>query len=66
MPPTACRTPRSAPSQYVTRSDLDAACSVATALGVAPAHVTALTLLPASQAGSAGVVVLVGKDIAAG
>ncbi len=27
---------------------------------------TALTLLPASQAGSAGVVVLVGKDIAAG
>jgi len=52
--------------QYVTRSDLDAACSVATALGVARAHVTALTLLPASQAGNAGVVVLVGKDIAAG
>jgi len=52
--------------QYVSRSDLDAACSVATALGVAPAHVTALSLLPASQAGSAGVVVLVGKDIAAG
>ncbi len=50
--------------QYVTRSDLDAACSVATALGVAPAHVSALTLLPASQAGNAGVVVLVGKDIA--
>jgi hypothetical protein len=52
--------------QYVTRADLDAACSVATALGVAPAHVTALTLMPASQAGNAGVVVLVGRDIASG
>lgn len=52
--------------QYVTRSDLDAACSVATALGVAPAHVTALTLLPVAQAGNAGVLVLVGRDIAAG
>jgi len=52
--------------QYVTRSDLDAACSVATALGVPPAHVARLTLMPASQAGSAGVVVLVGRDIASG
>lgn len=52
--------------QYVTRSDLAAACSVATALGVEPSHVTALTLMPESQTGSSGVVVLIGKDIAAG
>jgi hypothetical protein len=52
--------------QYVTKSDLDAACSVATALGVASGHVTSLTLIPASQAGNAGVIVLVGRDIAYG
>jgi len=52
--------------QYVSTSDLDAACSVATALGVAPTHVTSLTVMPASQAGTAGVVVLVGRDIASG
>jgi LytR cell envelope-related transcriptional attenuator len=52
--------------QYVTKSDLDAACGVATALGVAARHVTSLTLLPASQAGNAGVIVLVGRDIAYG
>ncbi len=52
--------------QYVTKSDLDAACGVATALGVAARHVTSLTLVPASQAGNAGVIVLVGRDIAYG
>jgi hypothetical protein len=52
--------------QYVTKSDLDAACGVATALGVAAGHVTSLSLLPASQAGNAGVIVLVGRDIAYG
>lgn len=52
--------------QYVTKSDLDAACSVATALGVPPGHVTALTLMPESQAGNSGVVVLVGQDLASG
>ena len=52
--------------QYVTKSDLDAACSVATALGVAPAHVTALTLMPAVPGRNAGVVVLVGRDLASG
>lgn len=52
--------------QYVTKANLGAACSVATALGVASAHVAPLTLIPASTAGNAGVVVLVGKDIASG
>jgi LytR cell envelope-related transcriptional attenuator len=52
--------------QYVARPNLNAACSVATALGVAPSHVSGLTVMPASQAGNAGVVVLVGRDIAYG
>lgn len=52
--------------QYVTKSDLPAACSVATALGVSTHDVTALTVMPGSQAGSARVVVLVGRDIAGG
>ncbi len=52
--------------QYVTKSDLDAACSVATVLGVTSAHVSDLTLMPESQTGGAGVVVLVGRDIASG
>ena len=50
--------------QYVGKADIPAACSIATALGVDPAHVTKLTVIPAGQAGNAGVVVVVGKDLA--
>jgi hypothetical protein len=50
--------------QYVTKADIPAACSIATALGVAPTHVRSLTVVTPAQAGASGVVVLVGKDIA--
>lgn len=48
--------------QYVGKADIPAACSIATALGVQPTHVTKLTVIPAGQAGAAGVVVVVGTD----
>jgi hypothetical protein len=50
--------------QYVTKADIPAACSIATALGVPVTRVTSLTVIPAANAGTAGVVVVVGKDIA--
>ena len=52
--------------EYVSRSNLDAACSVATVLGVPATQVAPLTLLPAAQAAPSQVVVLIGKDIASG
>ncbi len=50
--------------QYVTKTDIPAACSIATALGVAPTRITALTVVTPQQAGTSRVVVVVGKDIA--
>ena len=50
--------------QYVAKTDIPAACSIATALGVAPAHITTLSVVTPAQAGTSGVVVVVGKDIA--
>jgi len=50
--------------QYVTKADIPAACTVATTLGVPQTNVEALAVIPASQAGTSGVVVVVGKDTA--
>ena len=50
--------------QYVTKTDVPAACSIATALSVAPTHISALSVITPAQAGTSGVVVVVGKDIA--
>jgi hypothetical protein len=50
--------------QYVAKADIPAACSIATTLGVPQANVTALTVIPTAQAGTSGVVVVVGKDTA--
>ena len=50
--------------QYVAKTDIPAACSIATALGVAPAHITSLSVVTPAQAGTSGVVVVVGNDIA--
>jgi hypothetical protein len=50
--------------QYVAKADIPAACSIATTLGVPPGNVAALTVIPTSQAGTSGVVVVVGKDTA--
>lgn len=55
---------RTSKVEYVSKSDINAACSVATALGIPTTHVVPLTLLTATQAGTANVVVLIGTDIA--
>ncbi len=50
--------------EYVGKADLNAACSVATALGVSATQVAPLTLLTPAAASGSGVVVLIGRDIA--
>ena len=62
--PNGLTTTTTSKVEYVGKADLNAACSVATALGVSPTQVAPLTLLTPAQASGSGVVVLIGRDIA--